>query len=135
MSRPVTSFASISPEKVQHLAVGEPESVPAGRYAKETLQHLNLWDSLQNKFVFTNDVRQVLTYVESGNADLGVVYSSDVVVAKNVRVIDTAKAGWHNPIIYPGAIVSASRHSAEARAFLDFLTGSAGREVLKKYGF
>jgi molybdate transport system substrate-binding protein len=129
------SFEQIAPDKVEHFAIGEPESVPAGRYAKEVLEHLKLWDSLQSKLVFANDVRQVLTYVESGNADLGAVYASDAVIAKQVKVLATADSNWHKPIVYPGAVVASAAHPVEAKAFLDYLQGDKGKEVLEKYGF
>lgn len=131
----ISSFEQIDPAKVQHFAIGEPESVPAGRYTKEVFENLKLWDKLKSKFVLGSDVRQVLTYVESGNADAGVVYSSDAVVAKNVKVLATAKPEWHKPIVYPGAVVAASKHQEEAKAFLAYLTSDKGKEVLKKYGF
>ncbi|MFM1652434.1 molybdate ABC transporter substrate-binding protein [Brevibacillus sp. B_LB10_24] len=128
------SFERITPDKVQHFAIGEPESVPAGRYTKEVLEHLKLWDSLQSKLVFANDVRQVLTYVESGNADLGAVYASDAAIAKQVKVLATADPSWHKPIVYPGAVVASAAHPAEAKAFLDYLQGDKGKETLEKYG-
>jgi molybdate transport system substrate-binding protein len=131
----VNSFADIPVDSIQHLAIGEPESVPVGRYSKEVFEHLKLWDKLQSKLVLGSDVRQVLTYVESGNAELGVVYASDAAAAKNSQVLATAKPEWHAPIVYPGAIVASSAHPKQAKAFLDYLTSETGKEILKKYGF
>lgn len=131
----LASFEELGGDAVKHLAVGEPESVPAGRYAKETLEHLKLWDSLSGKLVFASDVRQVLTYVESGNADAGIVYASDAAISPKVKVIATAKPEWHKPIVYPGAVVAASRQADTAKAFLEYLTSEKGKAILQTYGF
>ncbi|WP_301109296.1 molybdate ABC transporter substrate-binding protein [Sporosarcina sp.] len=131
----IDSFKAIDPEKVDHFAVGEPESVPVGRYTKETFENLNLWEPLQNKLVMGSDVRQVLTHVEMGNADLGIVYSSDAFVSDDVKVLAESNPEWHAPIVYPGAVVEASKHREAAQNFLDYLTSDAGKEVLQKFGF
>ena len=129
------SFEDIDPSTIAHIAIGEPESVPVGRYTKEVLENIGLWEPLQDKMVLGSDVRQVLTHVEMGNVDLGVVYSSDAKNSDKVKVLATANAEWHGPIVYPGAVVSETKHPEEAKAFLAFLTGDGGKEILKKYGF
>lgn len=131
----ITSFEELNNPAIKHIAVGEPETVPAGRYAKETLEALKLWDSLSGRMVYGSDVRQVLTFVESGNAEVGIVYSSDAVISKDVKVLATAKAEWHKPIVYPGAVVAATKHADAAKAFLTYLTSDKGKEILQKYGF
>jgi molybdate transport system substrate-binding protein len=131
----VDSFKDIDSSTIGHFAIGAPESVPVGRYTKEVLDHLGLWEPLQNKMVLGSDVRQVLTHVEMGNADLGVVYSSDAKISDQVKVLAVADAEWHGPIVYPGAVVSETKKPEEAKAFLAFLTSDEGKEVLKKYGF
>ncbi|UFJ39597.1 molybdate ABC transporter substrate-binding protein [Brevibacillus humidisoli] len=132
---PFSSIEQIDPEQFQHLAIGEPEIVPAGRYAKDVLQSVQLWVPLQEKLVLGSDVRQVLTYVATGNAELGIVYASDATIADGVKVLAAAKQEWHQPIVYPAAIVSSSAHRPEAELFLDYLTSEAGKAALKKYGF
>ena len=72
------------------IALGTPESVPAGKYAKASLTHENLWNDVQNKVVFTKDVRQVLTYVETGNVDAGIVYKTDALISDKVKIGETA---------------------------------------------
>lgn len=129
------SFEDIDPSAIAHIAIGEPESVPVGRYTKEVLENIGLWEPLQDKMVLGSDVRQVLTHVEMGNADLGVVYASDAKISDKVKVLATANAEWHGPIVYPGAVISETKHPEEAKAFLAFLTGDEGKEILKKYGF
>ena len=83
----------------------------------------------------SSDVRQVLTHVELGNADAGIVYASDVLRSEKVMKVATADSDWHDPIMYPGAVVSDTTHPDEAKAFLAFLTGDQGQELLHKYGF
>lgn len=136
-SRPieVSSFEQIPVDNLQHVAVGEPETVPAGRYTKEALESIGLWERLQGKLVFGSDVRQVLTYVESGNAELGVVYASDAAMTTQVKVLAKAKPEWHQPIVYPAAVLSETTKIEEAQAFLNFVMGQTGKEILKKYGF
>jgi molybdate transport system substrate-binding protein len=131
----ISSFENIDPGKVKQFAIGEPESVPVGRYTKEVFEKLKLWDKLQNSFVLGKDVRQVLTYVELGNADLGVVYASDAQISKKVKQIAMAKPEWHKPIVYPGAIIINSAQANEAKLFLNYLSGEKGKEILRKYGF
>jgi molybdate transport system substrate-binding protein len=82
-----------------------------------------------------SNVRQVLTYVESGNADLGVIYMSDAKVAKHIKILAEAHPKWHKPIVYPGAMIKESTHSKEAQAFLSYLASEEAKKVLLKYGF
>ena len=131
----VSSFEEISSMGIDHLAIGESESVPVGRYTKQALEELDLWDSLQGSLVMSSDVRQVLTHVELGNADAGIVYASDVLRSEKVIIVATADSDWHDPIMYPGAVVSDTAHPDEAKAFLAFLTSDQGRELLHKHGF
>ncbi|MBB4826021.1 molybdate transport system substrate-binding protein [Sporosarcina luteola] len=129
------SFEAIDPSKLQHLAIGEPDSVPAGRYSKQVLEEVGLWEPLQGKLVLGSDVRQVLTHVEMGNADFGMVYSSDAAISEKVKVLAIADDNWHSPIVYPGAVVEKTKHPDKAQVFLEFLAGEEGKTVLHKYGF
>ena len=131
----VTSFEEIDPSTIDHFVIGEPDSVPAGRYTKEVFEHLDLWEPLQDKFVLASDVRQVLTQIELGNADYGVVYSSDAFVSDKVQVVAEADSSWHQPIVYPGAVLENSEHPEEAQEFFEALLGDPGQEILANYGF
>lgn len=128
-------FQSLKDEKVTKIALGTPESVPAGKYAKEALTHLNLWNDLQNKVVYTKDVRQVLTYVETGNVNAGIVYKTDALISKKVKIATTAQANSHEPIRYPLGIVKATKHKKEATAFYEYLQSKDAIAIFKKYGF
>ncbi|WP_233505376.1 molybdate ABC transporter substrate-binding protein [Sporosarcina sp. BI001-red] len=131
----INSFEDIDPATVRHFVIGEPESVPVGRYTKEVFEHLKLWQPMQDKLVLASDVRQVLTQVELGNADYGVVYSSDAFISDKVKVLAESDPSWHEPIVYPGAVLKESKHAHEAQQFLDALLDEQGQETLAKYGF
>jgi len=131
----VSDIKALSNKNVSQIAIGNPESVPAGKYTEQVLNHLKKWDGLKDKFIMAKDVRQVLTYTETGNADVGFVYASDAKVSDKVKVLDTADAAWHEPIIYPGAIVADTKQAKTAQTFMDYITSKEGQEILQKYGF
>jgi molybdate transport system substrate-binding protein len=131
----ISGFRDLLRPKVRVVALGEPASVPAGHYAQQVLEHLGIYQQVRAKAVFAGDVRQVLAYVETGNADAGIVYATDVQTSKRVRIVADAPAGSHDPVIYPGAVIGQSTHHDAAREFLNFLTGPEARAVFAKYGF
>jgi molybdate transport system substrate-binding protein len=129
------SFQDLSNAAVKTIALGETSTVPAGMYARQTLEHLGLFASVEKKIVYAKDVRAVLTYVETGNADAGLVYQTDANTSTKVRVVAVAPADSHDPILYPAAVLRDAKDKAAARAFLEFLQGSDARAVFQKYGF
>jgi molybdate transport system substrate-binding protein len=134
-STAVYGFRDLTKAAVKTVAVGEPQTVPAGKYAQEVLTHLGMYDQLKPKLVLAKDVRQVLTYVETGNADAGIVYATDAKISKNVNVVATAPEDSHSPVVYPAAVIKNSKNPAGAKAFLEFLAGEKARAVFQKYGF
>ncbi|NEQ99497.1 MAG: molybdate ABC transporter substrate-binding protein [Cyanothece sp. SIO2G6] len=131
----VQDFSDIATDKVNRVAIGEPKSAPVGRYAREALTSLNLFDTLQSKMVFAKDVRQVLAYVETGNVDAGLVYATDARGSEQVMAIATAPAESHPPIIYPVGVVAASQSTEAAQAFVDFLADDEAVTIFTNYGF
>lgn len=131
----LTALDQLTESSVKAIAVGEPESVPAGQYTKDTLQSLNIWDALQSKVVYAKDVRQVLTYVETGNAEAGFVYKTDALSSKKVKIAISVSPDLHKPIVYPAGIVAETKHSKEAADFYSYLQSSAADAVFTKYGF
>src|SRR6201981_1220561 len=131
----VSSFQDLAKPAVKNIAVGEPQTVPAGKYAQEVLMHLGIYDQLKPKLVLAKDVRQVLTYVETGNADAGIVYATDAKISKKVTVVATAPEDSHSPVAYPAALIKNSKNAAAAKAFLDFLASEKARTVFQKCGF
>ena len=131
----VSSFQDLTRRDVKQIALGEPITVPAGEYAKEVLTYFGIYGAVQPKAVLAKDVRQVLTYVETGNVDAGIVYSTDAASSSQVKVVATAPEKSHAPAIYPVAVIKNSREPAAARAFEDFLLGARARAIFQKYGF
>lgn len=131
----IDSLKEIKELPIEKVAIGNPESVPAGQYTKEALESINIWTGLQNKFVLAKDVRQVLTYIETGNIEVGFVYKTDAYASNDVTILKEVESSYHEAILYPGAIVSRSRHKEEAEAFLHFLLSSSGQAILNKHGF
>jgi molybdate transport system substrate-binding protein len=131
----VANFRALGTEEIGKVAMGEPKSVPAGQYAKEVLTALNLFDRLQPKLVFGKDVRQVLSYVETGNVDAGLVYRTDAQASGRVQVVAIAPVETHAPIIYPVAVVQNSDEVEAAQAFVDFLSSDTAIAIFQGYGF
>jgi molybdate transport system substrate-binding protein len=129
------SFQDLTGAAVKTIALGETSTVPAGMYARQTLEHLGLFAAVEKKVVYAKDVRAVLTYVETGNAEAGLVYQTDANRSQKVRVVAIAPADSHDPILYPAAVLRDSKEKAAARAFLEFLQGPDARAVFQKYGF
>jgi molybdate transport system substrate-binding protein len=128
-------FQGLADKSIRLIALGDPASVPAGQYGKQTLSSLRLWDQVNTKLVLGKDVRQVLTYIETGNADAGLVYATDARSSSKVRVIATAQESAHDPIVYPAAVVKGSRSEPAARAFINYLASPAAQAIFQKHGF
>lgn len=131
----ITSFYNLRDGKIKKIATGEPRSVPAGQYAEQVLKKLKLWDQIRSKLVFANNVRQVLAFVESGNAEAGLVYSTDAKISNQVKVVVAADEKYHSPIIYPMAILKRSKNVDTAKDFAQFLASNQAKSVFKKFGF
>lgn len=130
----MAEFADII--KANTIALGDPESVPAGQYAKEALTSLGLWDQVEPKLTLGTDVTQVLSWVAEASADAGVVYATDAASNNNVKVIKEAPEGsLAQKVIYPVGMVSASAEKDAAQLFLDFLSSEEALTVFEEYGF
>ena len=116
------------------LAMGEPAAVPAGRYAREALIALGMWDRVEARVVPAENVRAALALVEQGEAGLGIVYASDAQASDKVAVVAVFAPDSHSTITYPAALIARSEHP-DARAFLDVLGGAQGQAILRAHGF
>ena len=122
--------------KAKTLAIGDPQSVPAGQYAKEALTSLSLWDTVEAKANLGTNVTQVLNWVAEGSADAGVVYATDAATTEDVAVIQEAPEGaLEKPVIYPVGIVSNSSNKEAAKLFVEFLQSKEAIAIFEKYGF
>ena len=133
--KPLQDFQQLAEADVQHIALGEPKGVPVGQYAEEVFTHMGILESVKAKAVYGSDVRQVLSWVESGDADCGVVYATDAAVSKKVKVAAKAPAGSHKPIVYPAAVLKESKHMDNAKDFLSFVSNEDNKKIFAKYGF
>jgi molybdate transport system substrate-binding protein len=130
----ISSFQDCLTSKVSLLALGNSD-VPVGQYSEEIFKFLNGWDIVRAKASLGTNVKEVLSQVESGSVDCGVVYSTDAATAKNVTVVADAPADSHQPVVYPAAVVKNSPNAQAARAFLDYLSSPAAVAVFDKIGF
>jgi len=129
------NFQELVNPEVQRIAIAEPRTVPAGQYASEVLQNLGIWEQVQSKFVFGNNVKSVLTTVETGDVDAGFVYSSDAKGSDKVTVVAIADEKLHSPIRYPIAILRSSNAPELSKKYVDFLKSDSAKAVFEKYGF
>ena len=122
-------------DSIRRIAIGEPNSVPAGIYGREALVHLGVWDVVQTKLIPSADVRSTLAYVESGEVDVGVVYRTDAGFSKKVKIIYEFPDSSHTPIVYPAAVLEDTGRKVLAQAFLDYLQTAEVASIFEKYGF
>jgi molybdate transport system substrate-binding protein len=131
----IADFKDVTGDKVKAIALGEPKSVPAGQYAEEIFTKLEILEQVKPKAVYAKDVKEVLTWVESGNAEAGVVYETDAKASSIVKIAAQAPSDSHSPIVYPAAVIKASKNVDAAKEFMKFLSSDKAKEVYKKYGF
>jgi molybdate transport system substrate-binding protein len=127
-------LADLAAPAIARIAIGNPDSVPAGRYARRALQAARLWPALEAKAIATQNVRQALDYVARGEVDAGFVYATDAALVKN-KVKVAFGVALDAPVSYPAAPLAASANGAEAKRFVAFLVSPAGQAVLANYGF
>ena len=134
MDAKVTGFEDIA--NADMIAIGDPESVPAGQYAKEALTSLGLWDAVDAKSTKGTNVTEVLNWVAEGSADAGIVYATDAATTDKVQVIAEAPEGsLAAKVIYPVGIVTASENKEAAQKFVQFLQSDEAIAIFEKYGF
>lgn len=131
----VTSFHDLAENTVKAVAIGDPESVPAGQYAKDILTTLGIWDTVSAKAVLGSDVRQVLAWCETGEADAGIVYATDAAVTDAVKVVCAAPEDSCDPVVYPIALTIDGAENNAATDFLTFLQSEDAAAVFEAYGF
>ncbi|WFA09020.1 molybdate ABC transporter substrate-binding protein [Tissierella sp. Yu-01] len=131
----LTSFEDIIKDEVEKIALGEPTGVPVGQYSEEIFTTLGIWDKVKTKAVYGSDVRTVLTWVETGELDCGVVYATDAYSTDKVKIVAEAPEGSHKEVTYPIAVIKSSSNVQKAQEFLDYLSTDEAVKVFEKYGF
>ena len=131
----ITGLQDLADPQIEKIGIGNPDTVPVGKYARLALTEAGLLEPLEKKMVLAEDVKHVLVYVEREEVDAGFVYMTDAKTAKpgTIRIVTSVPVS--TPVTYPIAVVSSSEHKEEAQEFVDFVTGEEGQEVLEKYGF
>jgi molybdate transport system substrate-binding protein len=131
----INAPAALAGADIRRLALGEPQTVPAGIYAREFLTRAGLWEKVQSRVLPCDNVRAALAAVESGNAEAGIVYKTDAAISKKVRVAYEVPAAQSPLITYPGAVLTAAKQPEAAKKFLDYLASDAARRVFERFGF
>jgi molybdate transport system substrate-binding protein len=134
-SVPLTNFKQLLQIEVKRISVGEPRSVPAGQYAIEVLKNLGILEQVQSKFVFGSHVKSVLTAVETGDVDAGIVYITDAKGSGKVTIAATVDEKLHAPIVYPIAVLKESKSLDESKKYVKFLQSNIAKAIFEKYGF
>ena len=135
IERPPADLAELARLPGTSVSIPDPGLAPAGRYARDALTSLGLWDALSAAAVPTADVRAALTNVERGNTDFAIVYRTDAASGDGLIVLDIVPDGSHPQIVYPVVVVAGSDRAAAARRFAEFLAGARAMEVFGRYGF
>lgn len=130
----IKSLADLRKDSVRHIAIGDPETTPGGRYAMQALTSLKLIASVRDRLVYGNDIRQVRAYVMRGEVEAGFVFSTDA-RAEGIRIACNVPDSAHEKIEYPAAVVKGARHPDSAKKFVSFLVSREAKRVLAKYGF
>ena len=131
----ITSFKDLAGDKVKQIAIGDPKSVPCGTYAQQTFDEFGITDQLQSKLILGSDVRQILTYVESGNVDAGIVWTTEAKTSTKVKVVAIAPDDINAKVVYPVAVIKASKNPDAAKDYENFLFSQQAKEIFEKYGF
>ncbi len=129
----VTSFNNIT--DASQVAVGTPQSVPAGKYAVETFEAMDITEEIDPLLVYAEDVRAVLTYVERGEVDAGLVYRTDALTSNSAEIAEAAPEGTHEAIVYPVGLINDSKNTEAAEIFYEFLQTEAALKIFEDYGF
>lgn len=128
--------ADLLDARVRRIVIGSPKTVPAGQYAEESLKALGLWERIQPKLVFSENVRQALDYVNRGEVDAGFVYSTDAASrAQGVREAFRPPEDTYRPVVYPVAVVKDAKQPVLAQALIDLLVSRDGQAALARHGF
>ena len=131
----IDDFGDLTKKEINIIALGEPNSVPVGKYAQEVLTSFKIADKVNSKAVYAKDVRQVLNYVATGNVDAGIVYRTDAELSDNVQIVATAPKNTHSRVIYPVAVIKDSDNPEAAKELIEFLSTPEAQAVFEKYGF
>ena len=131
----VNTFQDLTKDAISKISIGEPKSVPAGKYGQEVLSYLDIYEAVEPKIVFAKNVRQVVNYVATGNVDAGIVYRTDTKGSSRAKIVANAPERSHTPVVYPMAIIKDSKNIEAAKQLEEFILTPEAKAVFEKYGF
>jgi molybdate transport system substrate-binding protein len=131
----INKIQDLTQTNVEKIAMGEPNSVPAGSYAEEVIKYYKILDKIKSKLIYAKNVRQVLSYIETGNVNAGFVYLSDAKTSREIRLVEIFSKNSHSPIVYPIAVLRDSKNPKIAKELSQFLLTHSAKKVFNKYGF
>jgi molybdate transport system substrate-binding protein len=131
----INDFMDLLNDDVKQVVIGDPEFVPSGIYGKLALDQLGIYERIKSKLILQIDTPHVLGYVESGNVDAGIVYSTDATLTDKVKIAADAPAEVNNQIVYPIAVIKDSKNAEAAKAYIAFLFSNEAKAIFEKYGF
>ena len=130
----INTIYDINKKEISRIAIANPDFAPAGEYAKEALINLKIWDKVKEKIVFGADVRSTLNYVITENADIAIVYASDV-LNTSLKPLEIIPLESYSEIIYPASIIKKSNHQEKSEKLLEYLISKSIQEIFHSYGF
>ncbi|NJR63355.1 MAG: molybdate ABC transporter substrate-binding protein [Cyanobacteria bacterium CRU_2_1] len=131
----VSSFQDLTGDRVKRIAIGEPRTVPLGQYAEEVFNYFGIHDQVQPKLIYARSALEIMSYVESGNVDAGIVHDANAKQSNQVQIVVTAPTASHTPVIYPIAILRSSRNASAARDFIQFLSSDQATGLFQQYSY
>lgn len=134
-STTISSFQDLIKPSVKKIAIGEPRSVPLGKYAEEVFRYFRILDKIQPKFVYTRSALQTLNLVETGNVDAGIIHDTNAKQSNLVKIVAIAPEKSHSPVVYPVAVLKNSKNISAAREFVKFLFSNQAKALFQKYGY
>ncbi len=134
-TKKISDFKDLTRRQIQKIALGDKRQEASGKYALEIFMNLGILDQVKQKFVFMSKNNEILNFVENGKANAGLVYATDAILSKGVKMVTLSPQELHSPIVYPIAILKTSRNTSEARNFIQFLQTDRAEAVFLKYRF
>ncbi len=131
----IKEFKDLIRDDIHYIGFGEIKTMPAGQYGKECLENIGIWQQVEPKTVIGKNVREIVAYVESGNAEVAVAFETVVVNNPKVEIAAVSPQGTHKPVVFPGALIKNTKNEVAAQAFFDYLTTDDAVKIFQKYGF
>ncbi len=131
----ISSFKDLTSKDIKRIAIGEPKTVPLGQYAEEIFQYFGIRDQVQSKLIYARSALEIMSYVDSGNVDAGIVHDTTIQPSHQVRIAAIAPPSSHTPVVYPIAILKNSHDPIAAKALIQFLSSDRAKAIFHQYGY